>query len=331
MSVLALLDQDVEVSVRDGAVVVLRGGQVIRTLPRHEITEVQLYGNADLSAAARNFFLKEGLDVLFFTRDGRYRGRLVSIENQEGERRLCQYKFVCDPVQALALSTAMIHGKLQNQYDLLYRRQRRLRDPLVADVLAQLRRLIVLEAGNIEVLRGLEGAGAASYFGVWPVLLSNPVFVWNGRNRRPPKDPVNACLSFGYALLVSKVESVVRRVGLDPHLGVLHSASRGKPALVLDLAEEFRPLVDDLVLRLVNRQQLHPEDFQPGEEEGSVFMGEVARSILLREWALLLQSRFAHPGLEQAWALEALFEAQAHQLRRVMVEGGVYQPARLWA
>ncbi|HQU47460.1 MAG TPA: CRISPR-associated endonuclease Cas1, partial [Pirellulales bacterium] len=115
---------------------------------------------------------------------------------------------------------------------------------------------------SLDRLRGLEGQGAALYFSQFGKLLRVPQFDFTHRNRRPPRDPVNACLSFGYAVLGSLVESQAQRCGLDPTLGFLHQAAYGRPSLALDVLEEFRPLVDGLVLRLLNRRQLGPNDFE---------------------------------------------------------------------
>src|SRR5207253_135761 len=115
---------------------------------------------------------------------------------------------------------------------------------------------------DLDRLRGLEGAAAALYFGQFGKLLRTADLTFAGRTRRPPRDPVNACLSFGYALLGSVLETEVLRCGLEPLIGFLHQPAYGRPSLMLDLLEEFRPLVDALVVRLVNLRQLGPRDFE---------------------------------------------------------------------
>jgi CRISPR/Cas system-associated endonuclease Cas1 len=113
----------------------------------------------------------------------------------------------------------------------------------------------------VDTLRGFEGQGAALYFGQFGKLIRNAEFQFTTRSRRPPKDAVNALLSFGYAVLGSLAESDIYRCGLDPMLGFLHQPAYGRPSLMLDLLEEFRPLIDTLVLRVINRRQLSAKDF----------------------------------------------------------------------
>ena len=122
-------------------------------------------------------------------------------------------------------------------------------------------------------MRGAEGAGSAGYFSGFGAAIVNPDFAFTGRNRRPPRDPVNACLSFGYALLTAMVTNIAERVGLDPMVGALHDLDYGRPSLALDLIEEWRPvLVDSVVLRLVNRRQITPwaaASVRPAAAEGT--------------------------------------------------------------
>jgi CRISPR-associated protein Cas1 len=138
------------------------------------------------------------------------------------------------------------------------------RDERIAAAAAQIRHLgeRVPEAPNLATLRGYEGEGARIYFGAFPALIVNSAFPWKGRSRRPPRDPINACLSLGYTLLSQEVESAILGVGLLTGVGALHELGPGRATLVFDLVEEFRaPVVDRLVLRLINREQLAPEDF----------------------------------------------------------------------
>lgn len=339
MKLLALQDQDAELTARDGALVVLRKGTPIRTIPRHEVSEVHVYGGADLTAAGRNFLLREGIDTLFLTMDGRVKGWLVSSEGRFGERRLAQYRCLSDSTARLKIARALVAGKTASQYNLLLLRQRHLHDGRIADVLAYLRALPARleEATDLDTVRGIEGQAANLYFGVFDLLLSNPLYPWKGRNRRPPTDPPNACLSFLYTLLCARTLAAIRTAGLDPHTGALHEASRGNPSLALDLAEEFRPLVDQLVLTLLNRRQLHPEDFAPPPpsptddiEAGAVYLGDVGRKIVLQEWARLLARRSPHPVTGDDWTLAGLMTTQAHRLRAVFEgEDEAYIPAKV--
>jgi CRISP-associated protein Cas1 len=154
----------------------------------------------------------------------------------------------------LELVKAIVTAKIQNQYTVLYRKN-------VTDSPLKLHKKLVAQKATLEEVRGVEGIAAKDYFADWSLMLKEP-WTFPGRNRRPPTDPVNALLSFAYGLLRVQVTAAVHVAGLDPYIGYLHEVSRGQPAMVLDLMEEFRPLVaDSLVLTVLNNRELQPSDF----------------------------------------------------------------------
>lgn len=342
MAIVAVYEQEAEVGASAQALEVRLRGHPARVVPLHEVEELQLYGGAELTSGARNRLLAAGVEVVFLTLDGRVRGRLLPDAGHHGDRRLAQYRAVADDARRLAVARGVVAGKVRNQRANLLQRQRHLRSDRVGDALVGLRAGLgaVGSAADLDQLRGIEGEAAARYFGVFDELVRNPAFGWTGRNRRPPRDPVNACLSYGYALLYVRADAAVRAAGLDPYLGVLHEAGRGRCALSLDLMEEFRPAVDGLVLTLLNRGQLGPEDFGPPDadlladepavaQEGAVYLSRVGRTILLRAWSRRLAQRSEHPALENDWTFAGLIRAQAHALRRALLDGEPYRAAEV--
>lgn len=342
MAIVAVYEQDAEVGATADALEVRLRGHAARVVPLHEVEEVQLYGGADLTSGARNRLLASGIEVVFLTLDGRVRGRLVPDAGHHGDRRLAQYRAVADATRRLAVARRVVAGKVRNQRAQLLQRQRHLRSEALGDVVLALRALAgaAEAAPDLERLRGIEGEAANRYFGAFAEVLRNPAFAWTGRNRRPPRDPVNACLSYGYTLLYVRADAAVRAAGLDPYLGVLHEPGRGRCALSLDLMEEFRPAVDNLVLTLLNRGQLGPEDFGPPDAdlladapevalEGAVYLTRVGRAILLRAWSRRLAQRSEHPALESDWTFAGLLRAQAHGLRRALLDGEEYRPVEV--
>lgn len=306
-----------------------RADAVIETIHPHQLRELHLYGDAGLTTAARNLLMREGIDVVFLTADGRYRGRLVAAESRAGERRMAQYALLHDPTRRLTLARSIVIGKLQNQRRLLLRRQQTLRDEVIADALAALRvsAQTANTAPDLDALRGVEGYGARVYFEGLARAIINPSFTFTGRNRNPPRDPVNACLSFGYALAQVQVEHAARASGLDPYLGALHEPGRGAPSLALDLLEELRPTVDGVVLTLLNRRQLSPEDFRrpladelggkAAHEGEAVYLADPGRAVLLREWERTLTQQTPHPLTGERWSLRGLIREQCAQVARV--------------
>tara|TARA_R110002073_G_C9493103_1_gene580985 strand:- start:2511 stop:3062 length:552 start_codon:yes stop_codon:yes gene_type:complete len=163
----------------------------------------------------------------------------------------------------------------------------------------------------MDALRGAEGSGARLYFEQWPLLLRTKNFAWNGRNRRPPKDPLNALLSFGYTLLQSDCIAALASVGLDPAVGFLHQDRPGRLSLALDLMEEFRiPVVDRLVLALVNTGQFRSKDFDT-QGSGAVLMSDDARKKFLTKYQEQKQKELQHQFLDQAstWGMMPFLQA----------------------
>lgn len=339
MASLVLMEQGVTLGLDGGLFTVERAGQVIERVRVTEIEEVLLFGTVHLTPAATAALLARGIDTVFLTARGQYRGRLMGRPGRNVELRLAQFERLRDPATALGFAQAVVTGKITNQRALLLRAQREHGLEELATALASLRRLqqALALTSDVEAVRGFEGQASAIYFGRLGACIRNPAFTFAGRTRRPPRDPINAMLSFGYTMLAALVESAVLRAGLDPMLGALHTPDYGRPSLVLDLMEEFRPvLVDALVLRLVNRREIVPEDFErppdeveaawgdavgPEEERGSsgaVWLGETGRRVFFRAWSRRLQETHFYPPRRQRLAFGEIVQQQVYLLGRVL-------------
>lgn len=254
---------------RDGeAVVVMVADEKIEKVDPHSISQCVVMGNVGVSTPAVRSLLAQGVDVVFTSRTGRFVGRLSSGLSRNIELRMAQHRLLTDPDFALRLSCRIVAGKIENQRRLLRRYQKRRKTPKIAAALAALRRssLQVELAEDLDTLRGVEGFAAAAYFSAWPDLLENADFGFEKRNRRPPRDPINVLLSFGYTLLGNLYHSLIEATGLDPFLGALHAPRYGRPSLVLDLIEEMRPvIVDTAALRAANTKTIRASDFEKAE------------------------------------------------------------------
>lgn len=275
MSILYVTDQGAFLTKRGNRLVIEKARKTIHWVHAFKVDQVVLMGNISLSPGAVSYLLQEGIDTVFMSIYGKYRGRLISQFGKNIELRRAQFNKMDDKNIKLFLAKAYIKGKLNNCRVLLRRYNREFQKPEVTSVVHRIRMMSrkVSDVDSIESLMGLEGQSAANYFGCFGNLIKVKDIAFDGRNRRPPRDPVNVLLSLGYTLLANAIQTQVHVVGLDPYLGCLHGVEYGRPSLVLDLMEEFRPvLVDPLVLTVINKKIIRGTDFyRPDEREPAAF------------------------------------------------------------
>ena len=298
MAILYLTDQGATLTKQGNRLLITKQGQTLQWVHAFKVEQVVVMGHIQLSPGAIAFLLQEGIDTVFLSFYGKYRGRLISQFGKNVELRRRQFLKLDDPGIRLSLARAYVRGKLNNCRIFLRRQNLGLNQPDLTKTIHQLRRLArqVETCDSIDSLMGVEGAGAAAYFGCFNHLLRVEDISFAGRNRRPPRDPVNVLLSLGYTLLANVVQTQVHVAGLDPYLGCLHGVEYGRPSLVLDLMEEFRPvLVDAVVVTVINKRIIRPTDFyRPEEQEPAAF--DFAETEPRREnYPILL----AHTGMKK--------------------------------
>ena len=309
MAILYITEQGASLTKQGNRLVVEKMRKTIQWVHAFKVEQVVLMGSVSLSPAVIPFLLQEGIDTVFLSFYGKYRGRLVSQFAKNIDLRRLQFRKMEDPNFCLELARNYVKGKLYNSRVLLRRHNQEIQKKEITAVLHRLRTLArqVDSGEKVDTVMGIEGAGAAAYFGCFGKLIRAEGITFDGRNRRPPKDPVNVLLSLGYTLLANAVQTQVQVAGLVPYLGCLHSPEYGRPSLVLDLMEEFRPvLVDALVLYLVNRRIIRNTDFyRPEEREPAAF--DFAEEEPLREnYPILL----VHTGMKK---FVAQFENRLNQ------------------
>ena len=251
--------------VREGRhLLVKKGEDTYHTLFVEKLRQVVLFGNIDLTPAARAVLLRHGVDTVFCSQDGRYQGRFATPEPKNVMLRKRQFTLLDDQAFGIELCRQLVTGKLMNMVTLLMRisRTRDRKEPKLAA--REIRALYdkISEAGSIESLRGYEGRGSAIYFGALRWGLQQD-YGFARRVRRPPTDPVNAVLSLLYTFLFNRVYAAIRQANLDPHPAFLHVPDYGRHSLVMDLMEEFRVIIaDTLCLSLFNLKILQQDDFR---------------------------------------------------------------------
>jgi CRISPR-associated protein Cas1 len=231
------------------------------------------------------------------------------------DARRGQYRMFEQPGIRLVLAREALRAKIHNQRVMLMRNGEVAEDALatMADY-----RSLVCETLDLDTARGVEGAAAAVYFSHFSSMIREQSwarFSFDGRNRRPPRDPVNAMLSLGYSVLSKEVAGVCHAVGLDPFLGFLHQPRYGRPALALDLMEEFRPLVaDSVVISLINRREIQESDFI--STTSGTFLNDRGRRAFWQGWFRRMDTEVSHPEFGYKMSYRRMIEVQARQLWR---------------
>jgi CRISPR-associated protein Cas1 len=290
-------------------------GEDVRKLPGQQVRAIYCYGAVQMTAQAVSTCLELGIDVSYFSPAGRFLGMLGGLPASGVDARRGQYRLFEMPGVRLQLAREVIRAKIHNQRVML------MRNGDVPDRVTSLMasfRDSTESARDLTALLGIEGSAAALYFEQFESMLKQRddwKFDWRGRNRRPPRDPVNALLSLGYSMLAKELTGVCYSVGLDPFLGFMHQPRYGRPALALDLMEEFRPLiVDSVAISLINRGELGPEDFI--KSANGMFLTDKGRRPFWEGWFRRLDTEVSHPEFSYKMAYRRMLEVQGRQLWR---------------
>ncbi len=307
---------------REGETVVAeREKQVVLRLPVHTLSAIVCFGNVLVSPFLMGLCAERGVHVSFLTENGRPLARVEGGKTGNVLLRVAQIEAARDPAKCAAIARSFVIGKVLNARNVL---QRRLRDhgddAVCASAVSSLANVAqrLKNANDVEVIRGLEGEAASDYFAAFNSLIvaQKEDFRMEGRTRRPPRDPMNALLSFLYVLLANDCAGAAKSVGLDAQVGFLHALRSGRASLAFDLMEEFRAFFADRVaLSLVNRGQIRKKDFK-FTESGAVEMSETARKTVLVEWQNRKKDEVVHPFLNERVAAGLLPFVQSQLLAK---------------
>lgn len=311
---------------KDGLnVVVSVNKEELFRIPIMNVEGIVTFGYMGASPGLMKLCMDNNVSLVFMSPQGRFIGRIQGATHGNVLLRKKQYSLSEDDNVALHLAKLFIIGKVFNTRSIL---QRFIRDngadEEVECVIKQLewRKKCVMQAETMDILRGEEGRAANSYFDVFDHLILNQKadFPFNGRSRRPPKDEVNAMLSFVYTLIANDVAAALESVGLDPYVGFMHTLRPGRTSLALDLMEELRAYLGDrLVLSMINRKQVTKKDFiRQGDE--SFVMSDSCRKELLNTWQKRKKEMIEHPYLKEKIPIGLLPYTQAMLLARFLRE-----------
>jgi CRISPR-associated protein Cas1 len=327
MATLYVTEQGSMIRKTSDRLVVTKKREVLAEIPCEKLETIFLYGAVQVTSQALAVLLDHGIELAFFTMKGRLRGQITPPKAKNVVLRMRQYELVSDGKRCFDLARELVAAKIGNSAGLL----RRLRIhhpeavPLEPIQELELQSERARSATSLDELRGVEGSAAARHFsalaGVVPRELG-----FTGRNRRPPRDPMNALLSFGYVLVGNELQSLLDGMGFDPYIGFFHQLDYGRPSLALDLLEELRaPLIDRFSLGLLTRRRLVQEDFEQTPEKGCLLQREpLRRYFAAYEEELGRKIRVGEEDL----TFRMIFRRQAEGLARSLTAGEPYRSFR---
>ena len=314
-------------------------------VPLSKVDQVVVFGDATITSPAIAALLDQRAEICFLSMYGQWRGRLSPEMSKNALLRIEQHKAHHDPQRRFALARSFVQGKLNNMRVVLMRANRKRNQTEIETAVEQIKQraeqVAQMDASAVTappnparpqadsaegVLQGLEGAASAAYFEGFAHILADG-WVFEKRVRRPPTDPVNALLSYAYTLLYHQMQAAINIVGLEPYVGYLHSSQYGKPALALDLMEEFRPLIaDSVVVTLINNSVLAPTDFDV-EDTGAHRLTDTARRTFLTKFEERLNTEIMHPIFGYKVSYRRCLEMQARLVAKSLTgEIPVYVP-----
>lgn len=338
LNTLYVTTQNAYLSLDGENIVLLQDKSEMGRVPLHNLDGIVCFGYRGVSPALMGACAEKGIGLCFLSQHGRFLARIAGPVSGNVLLRQTQYFRAADESQSMVIAKSFLLGKIYNGRWSLERVKRdhpmRIDQEKINNAISQMiQSLANLEkAETRSELMGIEGIAAKAYFGEFSqmILRNEDVFIFDGRNRRPPLDPVNAMLSFAYTLLGNEITGALETVGLDPAVGYLHTVRPGRASLALDLLEELRaPLADRFVVTQINLGIFTEKDFLK-KENGAIIMTDDARKSFLSAWQKRKQETLVHPYLKEkiSWGMVAY--AQAMLLSRFLRGDLDAYPPFLW-
>lgn len=322
LNTLYVLTPDSYLFVRNQSIAIRVGGEEKFTIPAHTIDAVVCFGACTVSTPFIGFCAEHGITLTFLSPNGQFYGRVCGPVSGNILLRKKQYRSLDDTEFASHTVRNILYGKFRNSKDVLLRSARNQTDETASLCLKQAADSLTefaakLATDDIDSMRGIEGAAATVYFAQFDTMLRSSDFKFQVRSRRPPRNEVNAMLSFVYMLLTREMQSALETVGLDPAAGYLHTLRPGRPSFALDMIEELRaPLCDRFVLSLFNKGQVKENDFDTDSE--AVYLNERGRRTVLSAWQQRKTEDIQHPFLNEKIQIGIIPYAQAMLFARVL-------------
>lgn len=323
LNTLYILTPESYLYVKDGAVAIRVGNEEKYSVPAHNLDGIVCFGKNTISTPLIGLCAENGITLTFLSPNGRFYGRICGPVSGNVLLRKKQYDSLNDAGFSAHVVRNILYGKIRNSKAILQRSARnqaseedRAELTEAAGHLSEMARRLS-GTDDIDSMRGVEGAAATVYFSQFDRMLHSEHYQFVMRSRRPPRNEVNAALSFVYTLLTREVQAALETVGLDPAAGYLHTLRPGRPSFALDMMEELRaPLCDRFVLTLFHRGQLSAKCFDVDSD--AVYLSEQGRRVVLAAWQKRKAEEIQHPFLEEKVQIGIIPYAQAMLFARVL-------------
>lgn len=322
MAVLYIKEQGASIQKRSERIFVSKGQQNLLEIPMDRVDSIAVIGNVQITSQAMQAMLYRGIEITYFSLSGKYIGRTVAESTKNIFLRLAQYDLYQNQERRMELARMIVDNKIENQIALI-KNHRWQNDTTWKEETAQLEKLQrrIMYTENNGQLMGIEGKASSLYFNAYGRMFKCR-FEFSGRNRRPPRDPINVILSLGYTFLTKEVSAALEAEAFEMYLGFLHGIRYGRKSLPLDIVEEFRqPVIDRMTQKLFNKSMLQEFDFS--EDEEHVTLNEDGFQKFCREFERWMTDPTVS---DQEEGYRVIIRRQAKKLKRSIQMKEAYDP-----
>ncbi|ETR68991.1 MAG: CRISP-associated protein Cas1 [Candidatus Magnetoglobus multicellularis str. Araruama] len=328
MNTIYITDHGVSLKKKSERMAIKKGNKIVEEIPLFDVKRVLIFGNNHISTDLLRYLSEKGIDVSFLSIRQRFQFRLVSETSKNIYLRMAQHRCYNNPEFRKNWSQKIVTAKIRNQKNLLLRILRKRSQSNIREHIDILDKCMakVETFDAIDEIMGVEGYAAATYYAAFGQLILKG-FSFTKRQYYPPPDPVNAMLSFGYMLICNELSALLEASGFDIFLGFLHSIKYGRASLATDLMEEFRsPIVDRLVLYLINLNVVHEEQFQPKPDGKGIIMNEDSKHNYLSNYEKFMTTSFIDYRSRNRTTFRQIFKEQVRQLEKCLLSDEHYEP-----
>jgi CRISPR-associated endonuclease Cas1 len=331
LSYLYVTEQGATIGISDNRFQVKYKDGLLKSVPIETLEIIEVFGKVQITTQCLEECLKKGINIIFYSTNGSYYGRLISTSHVNVKRQRLQADFGKNDVFKLAFSKRVIDAKIKNQIVIIrrYARNKEINIERSIDEMQYMLRKIKNQCSTIDQLMGYEGAAAKIYFKVIGKLI-NPDFSFSGRNRRPPLDPFNSMISLGYSIMLNEIYGKLEGKGLNPYFGIMHRDREKHPTLASDLMEEWRAvLIDSTVLSMLNGHELNKEDFYTDLEGPGVFLAKEGFKVYIKKLETKFRTESKYLSyIEYSVSFRKALDLQVNQLVKAIEAGApeLYSP-----